>query len=214
MAMQKLNDGIVVSKWKPVASEWKIFNEVPYRYGFFAGKRAETNFDSWGPCTWLESECGLWVSGMGNSSGQATQATIYRVEKPWGFEEWLNGERPTFYCFKHIFLKQGSRTSLQYHHKKHETNVLMSGKIRLHYSLIGSISNRKFRDQEIHTIDLEAPVSLEIFPFSIHRIEALSDVDLFETSTAEIDDVVRLSDDSSRSDGRISKEHTVGAGRF
>ena len=43
--------------------------------------------------------------------------------------------------------------------------------------------------------------------FAIHRIEAISDILLFEVSTPHLDDVIRLLDDNKRKDGKILKEH-------
>ena len=42
-----------------------------------------------------------------------------------------------------------------------------------------------------------------------HRIIALTDLVLLEVSTPEVDDVIRLSDDYQRGDGRIQDEHKV-----
>ena len=42
---------------------------------------------------------------------------IYKVNKPWGHELWINGEHPD-YALKEIFLKSGNKTSLQYHQFK------------------------------------------------------------------------------------------------
>jgi hypothetical protein len=45
-------------------------------------------------------------------------------------------------------------------------------------------------------------------PGILHRLEAISDVLLYETSTPHLDDVVRVTDDSKRPHGRIEKEHS------
>ena len=41
----------------------------------------------------------------------------------------------------------------------------------------------------------------------IHRVEALEDVTMLEASTTELDDVIRLQDDSNRPSGKITQEH-------
>jgi hypothetical protein len=40
-----------------------------------------------------------------------------------------------------------------------------------------------------------------------HRIVALTSLTLLEASSPEVDDVVRVEDDSQRGDGRIDAEH-------
>ena len=40
-----------------------------------------------------------------------------------------------------------------------------------------------------------------------HRIITLEDVILLESSTPEVDDVIRIEDDTLRGDGRIESEH-------
>ena len=55
------------------------------------------------------------------------------VKKPWGREVWLR--EPTEeekragrgYCYKRIYINQGTRTSYQYHERKMETNFVISG---------------------------------------------------------------------------------------
>ena len=44
-------------------------------------------------------------------------------------------------------------------------------------------------------------------PGYIHRVEALTDLTMIESSTIELDDVFRLKDDSNRGDGKIDSEH-------
>ena len=48
-----------------------------------------------------------------------------------------------------------------------------------------------------------------VIPGRRHRIIALTDIILQECSTPEVDDVVRLEDDTERPDGKIDSEHTV-----
>ena len=131
---------------------------------------------------------------------------LYKVLKPWGYELWLNGEHP-FYAFKMIFLKKGFKTSLQYHKKKRETNVLFDGNIRLHYKLNRQVANDSVVDADIGVINLSSIASVDVVPGVLHRIEAVSDSTLYEVSTPHLDDVVRVADDSDRASGRISSEH-------
>ncbi len=124
---------------------------------------------------------------------------IKRVVKPWGFELWMADGSNGSYAFKIIFLKAGTRTSLQYHKQKAEHNCLLEGTIRLHYKHPTS--------NQISQQLLEAVHVIAIGPPGIHRIEAVTDVVLVEASTAHVDDIVRVADDYARPDGKILEEH-------
>lgn len=114
------------------------------------------------------------------------------VYKPWGHERWL--ELNEFYCLKEIFIRSGHRTSLQFHRVKTETNLVVSG-------------------QGVFLIDDESrrvgPGDFStIYPGQVHRVIALSDLVLHEVSTPDVDDVVRLEDDTNRPDDLIGSEHS------
>ena len=53
----------------------------------------------------------------------------YKVDKPWGYEQWL--EINEFYAYKLIFMKAGSQSSLQMHEFKYETNFVISGEAKV-----------------------------------------------------------------------------------
>lgn len=135
---------------------------------------------------------------------------FYTVKKPWGYEQWLTGAYNKNFAFKKIFLKKGSKTSLQYHVKKIETNFLYSGNANLHYcdqnlpllkkyffKILNSTKKKKIAKGSI----------INVKPKTIHRIEAISNLTLFEVSSPHLSDVVRVSDDSNRPDGKIKDEH-------
>ena len=122
----------------------------------------------------------------------------YKVVKPWGHELWLNGDHPK-YCLKEISIKAGTKTSLQYHNFKEETNILFRGNILLHYET--EIKG------EYASTPLSPVSSIHVTPKIIHRLEALEDTLLYETSTPFLEDVIRIEDDTSRTDGRIDMEH-------
>ena len=46
-----------------------------------------------------------------------------------------------------------------------------------------------------------------VAPPKKHRVIAVTDIILQEVSTPEVDDVIRISDDSNRGDGKINHEH-------
>ena len=55
------------------------------------------------------------------------------------------------------------------------------------------------------------PGSIWSIPAGIkHRIVTLEDVILTESSSPEVDDVIRIEDDTLRGDGRIQDEHDLG----
>src|SRR5207244_12187069 len=60
---------------------------------------------------------------------------------------WINGQHPC-YALKKIFIKAGTKTSLQYHRFKQETNVLFEGLAKLHYKKNMSIQNDLVRDRK------------------------------------------------------------------
>lgn len=134
------------------------------------------------------------------------ESQLKLVEKPWGYERWLSNES-THFAFKKIFIKSGTRTSLQFHEYKRETNVLMNGNARLFFKKDQQIDNMSVRDINLGFVDLNSVSSIDVWPLTIHRLEALSDIMLFEASTPEVNDVIRIQDDSNRANGRIESEH-------
>jgi len=112
-----------------------------------------------------------------------------RTEKPWGFEL-LFAQTPN-YAGKLIFIRKGHRLSLQYHEKKDETMYLYQGKILL--EIEGS-------DGQMLPITLEPGQSIRTPPHTRHRLKAIEDTTIFEVSTPELDDVVRLEDDYGRAE--------------
>jgi mannose-6-phosphate isomerase len=132
---------------------------------------------------------------------------IYKVDKPWGHELWINGQHPR-YALKQIYLKAGNKTSLQYHNFKQETNVLFQGRTNLHYKINKSVKNDNVQKSDLAQIELSPITSIDVVPGVLHRLEAITDLILYETSTPHLDDVIRVSDDSNRSNGRIIEEHS------
>lgn len=110
-----------------------------------------------------------------------------RKEKPWGYEIWF--AQNDHYAGKILFVKKGHRYSLQYHERKHESQYLQSGKVKLTFG--------KDKDNLEESI-LEPGDKFDVLPFVIHRVEALEDATIFEVSTPELDDVVKLDDDYGR----------------
>ena len=108
--------------------------------------------------------------------------SVKRVPKPWGHETiWALTDR---YCGKVLHIKAGHALSVQYHNKKDETVHLLSGKLVYWVKL----------DGEMRDMKLEAGQSFRITPGTVHYMEAITDCDVLEASTPELDDVVRLED--------------------
>jgi len=137
----------------------------------------------------------------------SNHASLYKVDKPWGHELWINGQHP-LYALKEIYLKAGNKTSLQYHNFKQETNILFEGRTNLHYKCDDSIKNDEVVSGNLDLVELVPISSIDVVPGVLHRLEAITDILLYETSTPHLDDVVRIADDSNRSNGRIEQEHS------
>jgi mannose-6-phosphate isomerase len=133
---------------------------------------------------------------------------LYKVVKPWGHELWINGQHPC-YALKEIFIKAGTKTSLQYHNFKQETNVLFQGTAKLHFKANVHTSNDQCKELDTATTQIEPVSSVDVMPNTLHRLEAVTDILLYETSTPHLDDVVRVLDDNKRPDGRLEMEHSA-----
>ncbi len=119
--------------------------------------------------------------------------TIY---KPWGKEEWL--ELNDKYCYKRIYINAGTKTSYQYHDQKLETNYIIKGTAEIWLENdVGVIEKKIMKEGDFFTVK----------PPKKHRVIAITDIILQEVSTPEVDDVIRISDDSGRGDGKIQHEH-------
>jgi len=109
------------------------------------------------------------------------------VEKPWGRECWI--AHTDRYALKIIEFKKGSRSSLQYHVRKHEHIYVDTGLLEIEHE----------DDQgNMETLVLRPGDVIENKPGRKHRVTALEDVRLIEVSTPELDDVVRVEDDYKR----------------
>ena len=106
-----------------------------------------------------------------------------RVEKPWGYElRYVTTDR---YAGKVLFIKAGSQLSLQYHEVKDETILVQSGTLAFE---VGG------EDGKLERVELGPGEVYRITPGTRHRMIGVTDVDIVEVSTPELDDVVRLED--------------------
>ncbi|MEK6815354.1 MAG: cupin domain-containing protein [Nitrospirota bacterium] len=107
---------------------------------------------------------------------------VRRVEKPWGYELiWAHTDR---YVGKLLHIRAGERLSFQYHRLKDETIFVQSGRMLL---VVEDGDGRR----ELTMSDGE---KYHIAPGMKHRMVAVTDCDVFEVSTPELDDVVRIED--------------------
>ncbi len=132
---------------------------------------------------------------------------IKKVVKPWGHELWFEHNQSKF-AFKMLFIKSGTKTSLQYHNKKLETMVFLTGISQITYKKNLDISNDEVSSNDLAFIEPRTPFGIHIAPKNLHRISAVSDITMFEMSTLDLDDVIRVQDDSNRKSGRIDSEHS------
>jgi mannose-6-phosphate isomerase-like protein (cupin superfamily) len=104
------------------------------------------------------------------------------VHKPWGHETiWAHTDR---YVGKVLHIKAGQALSVQYHEVKDETIHLLAGEMVYRVQIDGALTDVKLKKGD----------SYRITPGTIHQMEAITDCDVLEASTPELDDVVRLSD--------------------
>ena len=120
------------------------------------------------------------VSTNGNPN---LKHTPRRVEKPWGYELiWADTSK---YVGKLLHIQAGEALSLQYHERKDETIHLLSGEMRF---------SAGRSETDLEDIDLRAGESFHVSTGTVHRMVAITDCDVLEASTPDLDDVVRLED--------------------
>jgi mannose-6-phosphate isomerase-like protein (cupin superfamily) len=109
------------------------------------------------------------------------------VEKPWGREIWV--AHTDKYALKIIEVNKGTRSSLQYHVKKHEHIYVDAGSLKVEWENESGV---------METLVLKPGDVIENKPGRKHRVTAIENVRLIEVSTPELDDVVRVEDDYNR----------------
>lgn len=108
---------------------------------------------------------------------------IRRVEKPWGHELIL--AHTDRYVGKLLHIEAGHALSLQFHERKDETFFVARGEIVLEVEEGGEMVAQALREGE----------SYHVSPGTRHRmIAGKSGCDLFEVSTPELEDVIRIED--------------------
>jgi mannose-6-phosphate isomerase-like protein (cupin superfamily) len=108
---------------------------------------------------------------------------VKRLDKPWGYELWW--AQTDRYVGKILHINAGESLSLQYHRVKEETLYRQSGEIDMQ---TGPSAERLETHRMKHGDVQNVPTGM------VHRLIAVIDSDVFEVSTPEVDDVVRLKD--------------------
>ena len=140
---------------------------------------------------------------------------ITTVPKPWGHETiWAKTDR---YVGKILHIKAGHALSVQYHNVKDETVLLLSGQMKYWVALDSRAQSAETRGAmatgphrtagtgetpvaarhpipDMTDVRLQVGDAFRITPGTIHYMEAITDCDILEVSTPELDDVVRLKD--------------------
>jgi len=127
---------------------------------------------------------------MKNKSAGNGHILPRKIKKPWGFEVLF--AETSRYAGKVLFVRKNCRLSLQYHKVKDEVLYVHDGKVNMEIERYG---------EHKESLTLGAGDCVRITPLTRHRLTAIEDAMLFEVSTPELDDVVRLDDDY----GRISR---------
>lgn len=115
------------------------------------------------------------------------QVPKQEIVKPWGKEIWFAQNQ--YYAGKLLYINKDKRLSLQFHEKKCETQYLFSGKVKFTFGV---------NENNLQEIILNPGDKFDIHPYTIHRVEGIEDSLIFEVSTPELDDVVKLADDYGR----------------
>ncbi|CAB4335784.1 unannotated protein [freshwater metagenome] len=110
------------------------------------------------------------------------------TNKPWGREVLLY--QGSGYAVKRIHLNESNQTSLHYHEVKHETILMLKGKLRIEIQESGKVASEIFLASGEHFC---------ISPKIIHRMRSIGEDSIyFEAQTDHLDDVIRISDDFGR----------------
>tara|TARA_B100000035_G_scaffold303346_1_gene301842 strand:- start:2631 stop:3401 length:771 start_codon:yes stop_codon:yes gene_type:complete len=138
-----------------------------------------------------------------------------KVNKPWGHEVWFVWLKD-YHVLKRIFMKKGNKCSLQYHDEKYETNYLIDGKAKIIKGLHINLKDEKNKIfdtilskdlQNDYSTESNAPYVFTNVPGEVHRVYSIEDYIAYEVSTPQLDDVVRVQDESNRKSGLIESEH-------
>ena len=101
------------------------------------------------------------------------------VRKPWGKELWIAQEKE--YGGKILIIRENHHTSQHYHKDKKETIYCFKGQVDI---ILGD-----------KVVTLKEGNDITLIPRTVHRIIGKTNSILFEVSTAQLADVVRLKEE-------------------
>jgi len=104
---------------------------------------------------------------------------LKEIRKPWGKELWIAQEKE--YGGKILIIKENQHTSQHYHKDKKETIYCFKGQVDI------------ILDDRVVT--LKEGEDITLVPRTVHRIMGKTNSILFEVSTAQLADVVRLKEE-------------------
>jgi mannose-6-phosphate isomerase len=115
---------------------------------------------------------------------------LKKVDKPWGYElHWVPEDLP--YMSKVLHLDAGKRLSMQVHDEKQEAYFLIKGRAKIIWD-----NNQG----ELIETELKPFTGYRTFIGQRHRLCAITDCDIIESSTPESGTTYRLEDDFARPD--------------
>jgi mannose-6-phosphate isomerase-like protein (cupin superfamily) len=103
-------------------------------------------------------------------------------ERPWGTEDLLALASEKF-SVKRLFVKAGNKGGLQYHRKKDEVAVILTGTMKIRYDLGDGV----LRERIVNSGDV-----VHFPPLLVHQEEAVTDCVIIEASTPHFNDRVRV----------------------
>ena len=103
-------------------------------------------------------------------------------KREWG-EEILGALIPKKISLKILKIKKGKTGGLQYHRKKDECGIIISGKLLVRYENKRGVLNKKI---------LKQGDTFHFPPGSVHQEEALTNCEIIEASTPHFNDRVRV----------------------
>ena len=124
------------------------------------------------------------MASVGDRGVERFATEQQRVDKPWGHE--LIFAVAESYVGKLLVVRAGESLSLQYHREKDEAWYVLEGRAELELGTEG--------DGVLASEEIGPGASFRFRPRTVHRLTALEDTTIFEVSTPELDDVVRLED--------------------
>jgi len=104
---------------------------------------------------------------------------LKEVRKPWGKELWIAQEKE--YGGKILIIRENHHTSQHYHKDKKETIYCFKGQVDI------ILSDK--------VVTLKEGNDIPLIPRTVHRIIGKTNSILFEVSTAQLADVVRLKEE-------------------